>query len=451
MLQPNFTLKLPIVLFYFITFSLVIPTNAQEHTPDILLIATKDLGNQNLIVESKDLIPTIDVKLSENIFHYYVDTSQHKIYLRTRKLSKKKKHYKAKGHITSLDMSSYKLDWQEIINYNKSFASIKNQYMVLNRLSKNVMVDLATGTNLWEVKNRIYYTFYDKNVAIGYKIKGITQNSKKLQGLDMLSGDVIWEREIDRTFGWRELFSLNDSTVVISGSGIHSLNITNGKGWTIKQKSGKDKLNLWTGTKRFYNLGSNIVRDTTDKTMYKAAEEIIKFDESGQTIWRHNLPIREMSKMYLWEDKTSLYLLNTGGADESNLGYSHIGKPYFMSIDKETGNTLLKTYIELSKKDYIIDLKYDGPENIQVLTKKELYSLDFLNGKIKSKITLLKDVFGKHKSLIKAKCFTLQNDSFTSLTDEFDFGIHNQNEETLHFLSEDRKFTNLTFDEIIKD
>lgn len=155
MLQPNFTHKLPLILFYFIAFSLVIPTNAQENTPDILLIATKDLGNQNLKDDSKYSIPTTNIKLSEDIFHYYIDTSQNKIYLRTRKLSKKKKHYKAKGHITSLDMSSYKLDWQDIINYNRSFASIKNQYMVMNRLSKNVMVDLATGKNLWEVKNRI--------------------------------------------------------------------------------------------------------------------------------------------------------------------------------------------------------------------------------------------------------------------------------------------------------
>lgn len=264
----------------------------------------------------------------------------------------------------------------------------------------------------------------------------------------MLTGNIIWEREIDRTFGWREMFPLNDSTMIISGSGIHSLNFKDGKGWYIKQKSGKDKLNLWTGTKRFYNLGSNIVRDTIDKTMYQAAEEIIKFDETGKTIWRRDLPIKEMSKMYLWEDKSSLYLLNTGGSEEANLGYSHIGKPYFMSIDKKTGDKLLKTYIELSKKDYVIDVKYNGPENIQVLTKNELYGLDFLNGKIKSKITLLKDIFGKHKSLIKAECYTLQNGSFVSLLDEFEFGIHNQKEETLHFLSENRKFTNLTFDEV---
>jgi len=424
------------------------PIYTQENTDNTLLIATKDLGNKNLIKENLHPIPTIEIKLSEDIYHYHIDTSQNKIYLRTREMNKKKKYYKPHGHITSLNMSTYKLDWQDNINYNKSSADIKNRYMVLHRLSKNVMVDLVTGEDLWEVKNRIYYTFFDKNVAMGYQIKGIKQKSKTLQGLDMLDGKVIWEREIDRTYGWRQLFSLNDSTLIISGSGIHSLNYKDGQGWSIEQTAGKDKVNLWRGTKRFFNLGSNIVMDTIDKTMYQAAEEIIKFNAEGQIIWRKKLVVDEMSKMYLWQDERSLYLLNTGGSEEANLGYSHIGKPYFMSFDKETGHELLKTFINLSKKDYILDVSYDDPENVQVLSKNEVYDLDFLHGTINTKITLLKDIFGKQKRLINANCYILKNDSFVSLNEEFDFGIHNLKEKSLHFLSKDRKFTNLTFDEV---
>lgn len=420
---------------YFITWlPILMVINLIGQDQSILLMSNQDSSNVNLLDNGR-VIPLKEYTFSQDVFHAVIDTSTNRLYLRTREVNKKGKRYKPSGFITSIDLATSKMEWQDRINYNKSLSNIKHRYLIRKKPTKDIMVDLVTGRELWEVKNNIYYMFDKQNIAIGYRTKGINEKAKELQGLDMTTGAVVWEREIDRTYGWREMFATSDSTLIISGSGIHSLNCLDGKGWSIDYKAGKDKINFWTGKTRYFNLGSNIIQDTTEQMMYQANETIIKFNEQGEIQWQSELPVEKLSKMFLLHDDTSLFLINTGGANEANLGYGHIGKPYFAIIYKDSGTIKKMKPIALEKKEYIYNVRFARDSMISILTTKQLLALDLQTGETLLRMPLNNERFGKTRRLSGHTAHKKVGDTFKLLSDQFEHVIWNGDEKSYHFIS----------------
>lgn len=420
-----------------VALSFIIGINLIAQDQSFLLMSHKDLSNVNKI-ENGITIPSSSYSFSENVFHAVADTSTNRLYLRTREVNKKGNKYKPNGFIASIDLETSKMEWQDPINYNKTLSNIKNRYLIRKKPKKDIMVDLVTGRELWEVKNNIYYTFQEQNIAIGYRMKGVKEKAKELQGLDLETGQVKWQREIDRTYGWREMFPTSDSTLIISGSGIHYLNSFNGKGWSINYKAGKDKINLWTGTKRFFNLGSNIVRDLDDGMMYQANQSLIKFDEQGEIQWEKELPVNKLSKMFLFQDSTFLFLVNTGGANEATLGYGHIGEPYFAIIDKASGNIEKMQPIALDKKEYIYNARFTSVSQISLLTTKQLFGIHAETGEILLRTPLDDERFGKVRTLSGPTAHKKVDDTFMPLSEKFEHVIWDKTAEKYHFISNTR-------------
>ncbi len=420
-------------------------TNLISQDSSILVKRADEHKNDNQLSD-KAPIPLTELSFSEDVYHFYLDSLAEKIYLRTREV--KKNRYKPNGHISSLDLEKFSFDWQERINFNKTISNIKNRYLIRQKPAKNVMVDLTTGKELWEIRNQIVYTFTKLGVVIGYKLKPLGGNTSQLQGLDIATGRVIWERELERKFGWRETFAVSDSTIIVSGSGVHLINCKTGGGWSIDQKTGKDKANFWVGKKRYFNLGSNIVGDTLNQNMYQANESIIKFNMDGESVWESDLPVDKMSKMFLFNHQEYLYLLNTGGSDEASLGYSHIGQAYIAKINKSTGDIVILKDIVLDKKDYIYDFKFVSDEQLDVLTKSKLIQIHPSTGEILHQINLATHPYGKFPRFTGTDPYLFENGVFVPLLENYSFCLFNGKEMTYHFIKKTNQFHNRKSDDL---
>src|SRR5690606_1196566 len=74
---------------------------------------------------------------------------------------------------------------------------------------------------------------------IGSKIQASKSKENMLEGIDLITGKPIWQREISREYSWNDVFYLNDSILLIAAAGLHTLNIFDGTGWDYNTITGK--------------------------------------------------------------------------------------------------------------------------------------------------------------------------------------------------------------------
>ena len=126
-----------------------------------------------------------------------------------------------------------------------------------------------------------------------------------LEGVNLISGNSIWEKELNREYGWNKTIQLNDSTILIAASGLHTVNIKNGSGWDFNlvtgQKDYKETIaknvagitiGILTGT-YITSSGPNVVREIISNIIIDSSEIYIASKESiskinkvnGKIIW----------------------------------------------------------------------------------------------------------------------------------------------------------------------
>jgi len=49
------------------------------------------------------------------------------------------------------------------------------------------------------------------------------------------NGNVIWQRDLNREYGWNDVFYTNDSTMIVVAAGLHAINIKTGRAGIIIQ------------------------------------------------------------------------------------------------------------------------------------------------------------------------------------------------------------------------
>ncbi|UZO80949.1 hypothetical protein NBT05_00340 [Aquimarina sp. ERC-38] len=186
--------------------------------------------------------------------------------------------------------------------------------------------------------------------------------------IDLKTGDLKWQREVNNEFGWNDLIHLNDSTIVISSNGLHKINLKNGDGWDYKTKTGKKDYTaavventlgtiagVLTGTfvsTSAHNIVRNVVSnvETEDSNFYLSSEEqIAKLDgKTGEVIWKNVFDKNTSSRSNIFLDDEKVYLLNFGFANMGNRTIS-FGKPFFAAYNKITGEKIFQKIIDGKK------------------------------------------------------------------------------------------------------
>lgn len=350
----------------------------------------KDLISEQEIIGQEYIFP-------DRIYRTYLDTTNSYLTVQLRGLSRNGKYLNNKGNILLYDLKKNNLKWTKKIAYQTSSLQQYSNMMIQTVGNKSYCMDIENGEELWELKNDIYYVDPLNDIGIGYKYKGSTGYSNTLEGIDLNNGSVIWNKKLNREYGWNKIFHLNDSILLIVAGGLHTVNIKDGSGWdysTItgeKDYSGTAATNalgvasgLLTGN-FFLSIGHNLVRDIVSNvqmdssSLYFASKEKLSSVniEDGSANWTN--PFREgfASKSLLLMNDSALLVINKGYAF---MGYRQLdyGRPFIASYDIQTGEQHYLSVI-MVENDPILGVQILN-DKLFLLFKNRLAKLSIKNG-----------------------------------------------------------------------
>ncbi|MDR0232090.1 MAG: PQQ-like beta-propeller repeat protein [Dysgonamonadaceae bacterium] len=394
-------------------------------------IAGKNLQNEQDIIGTEYAFPDI-------IYKTFLDTVSGLLTVQLRGTSKNEKWLNNTGHILQYDLNEQKLMWSKKIAYLTSeLLQAENVmiYMVHNKFgSKSSSLDIYTGKELWKSNHTIYHIDPINRIGVGYK-PNIGFNSKnKLEGIDLDNGNALWKMNLNREYGWNDAFHINDSTLIVVASGLHSINILNGDGWDYEAITGvKDytgtvaaaaiglAAGLLTGTfliptgyDLVSDLGSNVLMDDLD-FYFSSKEKLVRIDkQTGEIIWEQPLPKDLTGKSTIFIEDDRIFMINEGIAFVGNRQVS-FGGPFIAAFDRETGKQIFMATTGV-KKDPILSYQLTGNE-ILLAFKDRLTKYTKETGQFIMERNFHKNEFGELKYFIGNQAFVVnENDEFVSLS-----------------------------------
>jgi outer membrane protein assembly factor BamB len=394
------------------------------------------LSNEKIV--GKNLIDGSDIKgieylFSERIHEIFLDTTTGFLTAQLRGLTKNGKWVNNNGNIVQYDIKNQKVLWSKRVAYLSSDLQQFSNTMIYTIGNKSYCLDVNTGNELWEVKSNMYFVDPINRIGVGYLFKNTTGYSNELQGIDLKNGKVLWKREINREYGWNDVFYLNYSTIIVVAAGLHAINIKTGKGWNYQTITGKKDYTgtvaanalgvaagLLTGT-FLISTGHNLVRDLVSNTLvdstsiyFASKEQIAKINKhTGNVIWRSPLPKDLVSKSSIFMNDSVLFLINNGMA---LMGYRELdfGKPFFAAYDKQSGKTIFLSLLE-NKDGPILRYQIQNGEFF-FLFKNRIAKHSMQTGNLITERYFPKEDFGELKFFVGNQVFiTNQNGDLMSL------------------------------------
>ncbi len=336
-------------------------------------------------------------QFSEPVYFAFLDSIHRMMTVQLRPLTKNQKYYKNEGAIVQYDLDLDQVLWSRDINYNDALVEHYGYRMIETKKGKSVMIDLATGQNLWEVKNNIFRIFPLLDFGLGYRVKKFGTNLQDVEGINLSTGQVMWTREIDRKFGWQEIIPIDSTKILISASGLHMLDYRDGKGWSYEEKAGKDRINFWTSTNTLYNMTSNVLLDE-GHIYYASSSALLKFDFDGRIQWSANLPDGITGKSLLMLVGEDIVLVNSGSANSVNKPKLEYGKPYTARYARNSGE-LKYLKVHESKNGWYNDVVISG-ELMTVAQKNGVCRIDLMTGRVISEKALEEKTFGEIQRIL---------------------------------------------------
>jgi len=248
--------------------------------------------------------------------------------------------------------------------------------------SKYHFYGLEDGEKKWSTKHDIYYIDQHTQIALSY---GYSNN---LIGIDLNKRSDIWNREVNREYGWNNVVYLNDYTLIIIADGLYTINLYDGTGWNYNTRTGdKDytgtvvknaagvAIGLLTGTywmSTGYDLVHNISSDIVigDTNIYFASKECIScLDLVGNIRWSYQLPNNLASKSDIFIKNDMVYMINKGYAFR-NSRQIYYGKPFIASLNHQDGKLNFMNIIS-DDNVKIEDFRIDG-DTLLLLFKNKI-------------------------------------------------------------------------------
>ncbi|WP_243345380.1 PQQ-like beta-propeller repeat protein [Parabacteroides sp. FAFU027] len=310
---------------------------AQEEQPDF---------QSEEIVAGRNLITGESIKgtkyiFQKNISDYDIDSTAN---LMTIKISK--------GWISSVGYDSKFMVYdtrKKTIIWTKKYNSMNDDIVPNNgtiiywKKNKAHKLDLETGEEKLELKYRLYLSDFKNNVGLGYPSQALSwllpvNPTPDLKGINLNTGEKIWERNLPRYYGWYNIRFDSDSTLFIVSEGLHYINILNGKGWDITDPS--------TATYNAHNINSPVFIDSL-QYYWASRDKLWCFNKKGEIQWSSPLNPDLTSSSFIYKKDSAILLINCGvvrGMYNYSIPY---GKPYIAKISTN-GNQ--ENFILLSKK-----------------------------------------------------------------------------------------------------
>ncbi len=254
--------------------------------------------NTTLVNVGYDFVHNIPIACTQFNFDYDIekydlDTAKNEILV----VLKKVMTNRTMGGIALIDLNTGKVKWShKLISFDVVFT--KDMYQVITE--NKIYCHLRENDDLlWERKTDEKYLL--PSAFLTYKDKSISR-------IDPKTGDFLWQekRKINPA-SFSNAGYLNDSTILLSASGLHTFNINNGTGWnydlrtTEKDYSGLIVGNILgvafgvftgfyiisLGGPQIYHSGSGTLFDSSN--IYTTSrDELICLNTKGEKQWGIN-------------------------------------------------------------------------------------------------------------------------------------------------------------------
>lgn len=411
--------------------SLLITTTAFCQKNQIRVLSNEKTLGKSLVNGSA--INGVEYVFTDRIHETFLDTTTGFLTAQLRGLSKNGKWLNNTGQIVQYDIKNKKVLWNKKIAYQQSGLQQFNKTMIYTFGNKSYFLDINTGNELWEVKNNIYYVDPIDNIGVGYKFKNSTGYTNELEGINLKNGTVLWKRNLNREYGWNDVFYINDSTMIVVAAGLHSINIKTGKGWDYNTVTGKKDytgtvaanaagvaVGLLTGA-FVLSTGHNLVRDLVSNTLadssniyFASKEQLVKIDkQSGEIVWKFPFANDLASKSSIFIKDDIIFIVDKGMAFTGDRRLD-FGKPFFAAFDRHTGKEIFFSVIKI-KDDPILNFETHNKEILLVFKNRiKKYSME-TGAEILEK-EFPKDNFGELKYFVGRQVFiTSENGELSNL------------------------------------
>ena len=364
----------------------------------LLLTSTSVFAQQNGLnvttetkIMGKNYMDNSDIKGVELMFpdqiqNYFIDTVSNFLSVQLRDCNSGGKKYCTSGNILQYDLMNKRILWSKKIDYQTDELLKFGNLLIYNDSNDSYGIDAKTGIILGKMTHPILYANPEKNICMAYKRLNSNEFTNILVGYS-LNNKQLWSRNINREYGWNDLFYLNDSTLLVVAAGLHTININTGEGWDYNTITGEkiyssDSDGAMMMGMMFGLVGAllysavanndavrteeNVIRDINSNTLidnefiyFASQEQMAKIDkQTGKIAWQNRFNRKWTSKSSIFMDDSVVYMINHGYAFRNNNHITH-GRTFIAAFDKQSGKQIYNT---LLKYGTIIDFKQIGKE-----------------------------------------------------------------------------------------
>ena len=375
-----------------------------------------------------DTIKATEYIFPEQIRGFIADSGSGIVTVKLQKTNPKNDVIKPTGYLLLYDINKNLFKGMREINYLTDSLFKCNSGFVHSMPDKSNYRSFITDGKSYSIKNNIVYIGQKSDLGLGYHTLAMNEISNTLEGVRLTDGKVLWERELARVFGWNDVFYLNDSVLMVVASGLHAINVNNGKGWSYYTKTGIPdiKKQLTDLIVRFsYSYFTGMFLEPTDQTVTSGLVSNVVIDEnkiyfaavgkvvcldnrSGRVLWIYKYPEKLSSKSKLFIQDGKLILINSGLAKTSS-GPVLFGKPFISAIEPETGKGIYLYYPE-NGTSKLLDYRIVG-KRMFVLSDQSISEYFWEDGKVVRTRTINTDKFTDPMSFPESEIFVASEDS----------------------------------------
>ncbi len=280
--------------------------------------------------------------------------------------------------VAVVDIESGNLLWERSYNFRFSDFTVINDAILLRTKGKTFKVDIKRGVEQWMVDNMFVYASTKLDIGIFYK-QSAWSGKNLVEGIDLKTGKVLWNRKDLNFHGSRLIDVLSDSIVtVFERNSIQNINIKTGKGWQRNSLNMAQYCYSTANSTVCYNTSASLV----DSTGYiiTLSDRIFKLDKNGNEMWGVFYPNELTCTLpLLFERDSAYYLLNKGGGSFSQLlRFNESTSPFVSKYDKN-GNEVFFT--KFDKKQLITDALF-YKNTLLTLHRKSLFKTNLTTGEV---------------------------------------------------------------------